>query len=332
MTTLVTGGCGFVGLNLAEELLAKGESVVLLDRNPLPRDALRVLDRHSGRLIVAAADVCDAARVAEIFKTFGVRRVIHTAVITAGAQRESDETKQVIDVNLNGTVNVLRAAKDSLCGRIVSVGSGAAYGKTLLEGQPLREETSPSRPDTIYGITKLASEQTALRLAELWDLDVVCVRIGTVFGPWELDTGVRDLLTPQWQVARVAVAGGEAIVPAIEPRRDWIYSRDVASGLIAVLEHAAPRYRLYHLSSGIEWEGGFAQWCDTLRQAYPKFSWRVAANGEKPNVSFVVEGDRAPMLIGRITKDIGFQPRCRPSDAHADYIRWIVEHEAFIEA
>jgi UDP-glucuronate 4-epimerase len=332
MTTLVTGGCGFVGLNLAEALIAKGEQVVLLDRISLTPAAQRKFNDHADQVSVVQADVRDAAGLAEVFRSHGIRRVIHTAVITAGTERESAQANDVIDVNLRGTLNVLEAAKAARCKRVVCVSSGAAYGKTLFEQGPLREETSPSRPDTVYGITKFAAEQIALRLGDLWGLDVICVRIGSVCGPWEVDTGVRDLLTAQLQVARLAVRGQEAVVPAKEVRRDWVYSRDVAAGLVAVLGAEKPKHRIYHLSSGFAWDGTFSHWCNLLREAYPKFSWHVAAHGETPNVSFLVVGDRASMAIERIIEDIGFQPRFGPCEAYADYITWMREHQAFMEA
>lgn len=331
MTTLVTGGCGFVGLNLAEELIAKGEHVVLLDRIGLTPAAQSVFRHHAAHVSVVQADVRDAPRLAEVFRSHGIRRVIHTAVITAGAERESAQANDVIEVNLRGTVNVLEAAKAARCTRVICVSSGAAYGKTLFEPTPLREETSASRPDTVYGITKFAAEQIALRLGDLWGLDVICVRIGSVCGPWEVDTGVRDLLTAQLQVARLAVRGQAAVVPTKEVRRDWVYSRDVAAGLVAVLDAQTPKHRVYHLSSGIPWDGTFSHWCDLLHEAYPKFSWHIAARGETPNVSFLVEGDRASMVIERIVEDIGFRPRFGPREAYADYLRWMREHQAFME-
>jgi UDP-glucuronate 4-epimerase len=90
------------------------------------------------------------------------------------------------------------------------------------------------------------------------------------------------------------------------------------------------RHRVYHLASGIEWSGAFTQWCGALRGAYPRFSWRTAVEGEDPNVSFVVQRDRATMDIRRLVDDTGFSANFGPADAYEDYIRWIPGHEAMV--
>jgi nucleoside-diphosphate-sugar epimerase len=332
MTILVTGGGGFVGLNIVEELLARNERVVLFDRHGLPRLASSISSGHKLELSVITGDVRDTTSLRAIFQDYGIKRVVHTAVITADAAREARAPGEIVEVNVGGTINLLEAARSANCERVAYVSSGQAYGKTHDLGQALHEEVSPSRPEDVYAITKFAAESIALRLGTLWKMHVVCVRLGSVCGPWEFDTGVRGMLTPHLQVAQIALRGGTAIVPPKEVWRDWIYSRDVAKGLIKVLLAAAPHHTVYHLTSGIDWRGSFAAWCETLKRAYPTFSWRSAADGERPNVSFVLERDRAPMDIERIVKDVGFEPQFGPREAFEDYIRWIRGHEDFIRA
>jgi UDP-glucuronate 4-epimerase len=330
MTTLITGGGGFVGINLAEILIAQGEQVVLFDRHGLPAPALQALQRGNIPPSIVTGDVRDAGMLAAVFKDFGIERVVHAAVITSDSARESRHPEDIIDINVQGTVNLLAAARAARCRRIVCISSGAAYGTTLYETAPVREEVSPSRPESLYGITKFAAEQIALRLASLWELDVICVRLGSVFGPWELDTGARDRLSPHFQLAQLALRGEAALLPSKEVRRDWVYSRDVASGLAALLQAPRPGHSSYHLSSGVAWEGAIADWCGKLRNAYPRFSWRMAAKNERPNVNYHADRDRASMDITRIAHDIGFTPRFGPHQAHADYSDWIRSNEAFM--
>lgn len=323
MNVLVTGGCGFVGLNVAEALLAAGDDVVLFDRIGPPAGASAAFRAGGGRFTVIQGDVLDARALGAAVKEHGVQGVIHAAVITAGAEREARDAESILRVNVGGAVNAMRAAKDGKCTRFVYVSSGAAYGKTHDEGKLLQEEASPSRPADLYGLSKFTAEQAGARLADVWGLDVVSVRLGTVFGPWEFDTGVRDMLSPYLTTARMAARGEAAVVPPKEPWRDWVYSRDVAAGFVRVLKASALRHRLYHLSSGMDWRGGFARWCDLLRAAYPRFSWRHAKEGEQANVSFIVDRDRSAMDIGRITVDAGFRPAFGPDAAYRDYVAWL---------
>lgn len=330
MAILITGGCGFVGINLAEALLARGESVVLFDRRGLPVAAVTELQPWASALKVIEGDLRDKVALEQVMRNYRVERAVHAGVITAGAARESSEPNEIIAINLCGTVSLLEAARSAGCGRVLYVSSGSAYGRTLDEVGPLHEEGSPSRPESLYGITKYAAEQTALRLRELWDFDVVCARLGSVFGPWEYGTGARDRLSPQLQLACFAVSGGAAVLPSREVRRDWVYSRDVANGLMQLLFAQRPQYGMYHLSAGRDWSGFFPRWCDTLRITYPQFSWRLATPGELPNVNYQADRDRASMDIGRVTSDIGFVPQFGPRDACADFSAWIRTHEAFI--
>ena len=81
-------------------------------------------------------------------------------------------------------IKVLDAAHRHSAQRIIYIGSGAAYGESLYRLPRLYEE-SPSIPKTLYSITKHAAERMCMRLRELWTLDLACVRLGTVIGPWE---------------------------------------------------------------------------------------------------------------------------------------------------
>jgi UDP-glucuronate 4-epimerase len=332
MTTLVTGGCGFVGINIAEELLKKKEDVVLYDRLGLPAAAQNALRAHAARLTAISGDVKDVATLNKVLREFEIRDVIHAAAITPGAEREAREPREILDVNVGGTIDLLEACRKAGCKRFLYVSSGVAYGKAHDDGRVLREELSSPRPDDINGITKFAGEQIALRLGALWNLQVACVRVGTVCGPWEFETGVRDQLSVQLQVAKLAVRGESALVPASESWRDWIYSRDVAAGLVAVLKAPTLRHCMYQLSAGSHWSGSLIDWCEMLRKAFPGFAWRIVASGEQPNVNFPSGRNRTPMDIRRIVEDIGFKPRFGSREAYDDYVKWIQSHLEFMRA
>ena len=332
MTTLVTGGAGFVGVNIVEQLLDEGNVVVVYDRQPFSLSESRTAERHHERLHIVVGDVTDEKRLKAVSRQHNIDDFVHAAVITAGAARESAEPGRIVDVNVRGTISALSAARECRCGRFVYVGSGQAYGSTHDEGVRLHEERSPSRPADIYGISKFAAEQVALRLGALWALHVVCIRLGSVLGPWERDTGVRDMLSPYFQVAMSALRGETAILPATMVWRDWIYSRDAADGIVRALHAVAPNHRLYHLASGFDWQGTFTGWCSMLQDKYPAFSWRLAAEGDQPNVSFLLTRDRAPMDVTRIMDDFDFTPRFGPVEAHQDYAQWLADHEAWLLA
>lgn len=315
---LVTGGAGFVGVNVVQALLERGEDVVSFDAGALPAAAERVLAACGGRLTIERGSVLDAASVYMLFRRHRIERVIHAAAVTSGPQREARDPLMIVDVNLRGTINVLEAARKHEVGRTVYVGSGAAYGESLYN-LPRLYETTPSVPTSLYSITKHAAERMCMRLAALWEIDLVCVRLGTVIGPWERDTGVRDNFGTHSQLAAMARSGRAAVLPEREVQRDWIYVRDVAAGLVALAYAAAPGHAVYNLSSGVLWERPIETWCRTLKAAYPAFDYRPEGDGAEPNVWYT-DRDRGIMDIGRIEQAVGFRVKYPMETAYEDFL------------
>ena len=330
LKVLVTGGTGFVGLNIVEALLARGDEVVVASDAELPPYARGVLGRLPGKLKDVRADVADARAVDAMFAEHRPEKVVHAAVITAGEAREFASFDRIVDVNLKGTAHVLAAAVAQSVRRLVYTSSGSAYGRALVGGGTVTEDT-PAQPDNLYSITKHASERVCARFRELRGLDVVWARLGSVFGPWERNTGVRDSLSLQFQVFRHVLAGNEVVLPRIEARRDWVYSRDVASGILSLLDAGTLHHQLYNLSSGIDWTNYGMRWCDALRHTMPQLRSRVAEEGEAANVSFLGHRDRAIMSIGRLSTETAFRPRAASDDVFPEFVAWLGTHRRYHE-
>jgi UDP-glucose 4-epimerase len=303
-----------------EALLERGEKVVSLDAGAPPPAARKALAAHGRALGVETGTVLERDCLDDLFRRHRVERVIHAAAVTSGPKREARDPASILDVNVRGTLNVLESARKHAVRRMVYVGSGAAYGDTLYRLPRLYEE-SPCVPTTLYSITKHAAERTCMRLKELWALDLVCVRLGTVIGPWERDTGVRDNYGTHSQLARQARAGKTAVLTPREVQRDWIYSRDVARALIDLAYAPKLDHTLYNVSSGAAWEAPIHAWCEALTRSFPGFNYRVAQPGEEPTIWYT-DRDRGLMDIGRLAQDIGFRPRSM-AEAYEAFIEWM---------
>src|SRR5438105_4596198 len=109
MTTLVTGGTGFVGFNVLEALLAAGREVVAMDRGPLHPAEERAAAPYKKQLTLIQADIRDAEELADIVERLKVDGIIHCAAMTAGTEREATDPASVVNINLLGTINVLDA-------------------------------------------------------------------------------------------------------------------------------------------------------------------------------------------------------------------------------
>lgn len=238
-------------------------------------------------------------------------------------------------MNLGGTVNVLTAARDAGVRRVLYPSSIAVYGQSLFN-RPLLDEDQPAVPEGLYGVSKYAGERAALRIGELGDLDVVVGRIGNVFGPWEGETGLRDLVTPLAQIAACAARGREAVLPDVTLQRDLIYSRDLASALLALLDAPAAAVPVLNLSVVDDWSDIYRRWCRALQQAMPAFRWRVAQQGTGPDVANIEYHDLRPrgrLDTSRLARHLGFRPAFAPDRALADYAAWLQSHrDYFAEA
>ena len=169
---LVTGGAGFIGSHLVDELVGQGNKVVVIDN----------LSSGKKEYINPMADfynldICDFNKISPVFK--GVDYVFHLAAIPRVPVSIQDPVG-TSKVNILGTINVFKAAIDNKVKRIVFASSSAIYGNQ--EKLPLEENMTPN-PLSPYGLQKLAGEQAAKMFVELHKVPIVCLRYFNVYGP-----------------------------------------------------------------------------------------------------------------------------------------------------
>jgi UDP-glucose 4-epimerase len=321
MRILIFGGTGFVGLNIATALLARGHTVTLFDRGALPPAAEKEFVRYADRLTAIRDDITDRQAVEAVIAA-GYEAIILGAAITAGAERDAADPETILRVNLLAQVPILTAARASGVARIINLSSAAAYGTSTFRNVPLDEETACD-PVSLYAITKFASEKVAARLAALWQVEIISVRLSAVFGPWERATGVRDTLSPQAQILAAMQAGREAVLPR-PGVRDWIYAPDVAEAVTLLIEAARPRHRLYNISTGAEWRA--LQWGQELAALHSGFVCRLAEAGEAPTIDLHSPADRAPLSVARLAQEFGWRARFGCADSAAGLSRWWQRH------
>jgi UDP-glucose 4-epimerase len=321
MRILIFGGTGFVGLNIATALLARGHAVTMFDRAGLPPAAQRVFAPYADRLTTVQGDVTDRQIVEETIGR-GYEAIVLGATITAGPEREAADPETILRVNLLAHVPVLSAAWRSRVGRIINLSSGSAYGTSAFQSMPLDEETA-CNPVSLYAITKFASERVAARLAALWSCEIINVRLSAVFGPWERATGVRDTLSPQAQILAAMQQGREAVLPR-PGVRDWIYAPDVAEAVTLLIEAATPKHQLYNISTGVEWSA--LQWGQQLGALHSGFTCRLAEADEAATVDLHGPADRAPLSVERMAQEFGWRARFGCAESAADLCVWWTQH------
>ena len=310
MAILVTGSSGFIGAALCAALVDRGDEVIGVDRRPS-----HGFSGPSGAFRFVATDVTQPGAIEAAFRMAPIDRVVIGAAITADRAREARDPAGIVAVNVGAVAETIRCAAAAGVGRIVHLSSAAVYGDNGCSAPVLDEDRIPPAPTSLYGITKLAGERTALRLRDVFELDLVAGRLGTCFGPYEHATGARDTLSAPWQVLQHARAGTPVILPR-PGRKDWLYIRDAVSAIAALLDAPQPLPRtVYNLAAGFEWT--VAEWCAAVGRLNPSFGWSIGANA---NVDFYGDVDRAPLSAVRLIADLGFSPAYDMDRALADYL------------
>jgi len=219
---LVTGGAGFIGSHLVEELIRRGEQVRVLDN--LSSGKRRNL-AHIPGVEFLDGDLVDPAACARA--TEGVEYVLHQAAIPSVPRSVKDPVTSNRS-NIDGTLNILVAARDAGVKRLVYAGSSSAYGDTPT--QPKHEEM-PTNPLSPYALQKLVGEQYCQMFTRLYGLETVTIRYFNVFGPRQDPgspySGVISLFSTAVLEGRQPTIYGDG-----GQTRDFTYVANVVDGVL----------------------------------------------------------------------------------------------------
>jgi nucleoside-diphosphate-sugar epimerase len=229
---MITGGAGFIGSHLAEHILGEGHEVVVVDNFATGHPANLApigtsIDMHE-------IDIRDADAIAKAM--LGVEYVFHQAALPS-VPRSIDVPIESNEVNVNGSLNVLVAARDAGVKRVVFAGSSAAYGDVEEE---FKHEDMIPRVKSPYAAAKVAAENYCLVFNEVYDLETVVIRYFNVFGPRQDPNSAYAAVIPLFATAMIddarPLVNGDGT-----QSRDFTYIENVVSGnMLAMHAEKAP--------------------------------------------------------------------------------------------
>lgn len=323
MTTLVTGGIGWVPSHICLELARAGEHVVAFD--VMKPDSLfdELLGEFGERVQYVHGDTTSVKSIQAACLAHDVTSIIHAAAITPRIDRERSEPARIVDVNLVGTLNALEVAR-SIDGlrRFVYISSGAAIGE--VPGAVVIDESTPSHATSLYGITKHSSERLVSRYRDLFGLDAVSVRLANVFGPMERMTPGYAGATELREMLRIHAAGSPVLVNSLAgPWLDWTYVGDIAEGVQRIWQAPHLAYDVYTNTCGVAYSIGDV--LNAFRRHLPGFAYDVVPE-EKAN--YLVSGDPPGAVPSnrRMAEDLGWIPQTSFDDGMRLYLDWIQRH------
>jgi nucleoside-diphosphate-sugar epimerase len=238
---LVTGGAGFIGINIVEELLRKGETVRVMDNfSTGKRENLSDLP---GSVEVLEGDVRSYHIVREAVE--GIDVILHEAALPS-VPRSIRDPLTTNEVNVVGTLNVLQAARDARVKRVVFASSSSVYGDN--PELPKREMLKPS-PLSPYAVSKLAGEQYCQAFSKIYKMETVCLRYFNVFGPRQDPGSAYAAVIPKFiQSAltdHVPVIYGDG-----EQSRDFTYVSNVVDANIRAATADCPPGTVMNIACG----------------------------------------------------------------------------------
>ena len=242
MTSLVTGGAGFIGSNLVRALLERG-------------DAVRVLDNFStGRRGNLAGLESDVELIEGELRSYervhaavrGCELVFHLGAL-GSVPRSVQDPLTTSAVNVEGTLNVLLAARDEGVRRVVFASSSSVYGNSA--ELPLRESLAPD-PISPYGVAKLAAERYCVSFSRVYhSFETVVLRYFNVFGPRQDPASQYAAVVPLFVTA---IAAGEpvTIYDDGEQSRDFTYVDNVVAANLRAADAEGVSGRIFNVSAG----------------------------------------------------------------------------------
>ena len=215
---LVTGGAGFIGCNLARHILARGHEVVVLDNFATGKRAN--LADIAGRIELIEGDVRDRKTMDRAVKDCAA--IFHEAAL-GSVPRSIADPVATHDVNVNGTITVLEAARAAGVKRIIFAASSSAYGDQ--KESPKHEGMAPM-PISPYAAGKVAGEAYMRGYAAVYGLETLCLRYFNVFGPYQDPQGAYAAVIPAF-VSRLLHGQPPIVFGDGQQTRDFCYIQNV---------------------------------------------------------------------------------------------------------
>jgi len=229
---VVTGGAGFIGSHLAEELTRQGCHVVIIDNLATGRLENIAHLRDSQNVEFIKDTILNLPRLKQLFNN--AEYIFHEAALPS-VPRSIANPQASHEVNVTGTLNVLFAAKENSIKKVVYASSSAVYGD--MPTLPKREDMTPN-PLSPYAVGKLAAEYYCLVFHQVYGLPTVCLRYFNVFGPRQDPDSPYAAVIPRF-IKSVFEGNPPVIFDDGEQSRDFAYVRDVVAASILAAESGA---------------------------------------------------------------------------------------------
>lgn len=319
MKILVTGGAGFIGSWTCETLLSQGHEVICVDNfNDYydPKQKERNIEKivNNPNFTLFRADIRNFDFLKDIFLKNKPDKVIHLAAM-AGVRNSIDNPKIYVDVNVNGTINILELAKEFNVKNVVYASSSSVYGNN--KKTPFSEIDNVDYPISSYAATKKSGELLCHTYNNLHDINIACLRFFTVYGPRGRPDMAPFIFTKnisEENPINVFLLNQNVLRfnDSKSSKRDYTYITDIVDGIIASLD--VKGYEIINLGNNRPIELNY--FISLIEQNVGKKAQKI----EKPMQPGDVEITYAD--ISKAQKLLGYNPKVPIEEGLKKFVEW----------
>lgn len=311
---LVTGGAGFIGSHLVDNLLAEnGCEVTVVDNfNDFyaPEIKRANIEPHlsNPNFKLCEADICCAETMRRVFAENRFDAIVHLAA-WAGVRPSLLNPRLYTEVNVKGTLNLLELAKEFAVKQFIFGSSSSVYGINCRI--PFSEEDKIQKPISPYAATKAAGELLCHTFSHLYDIRAVCLRFFTVYGARQRpDLAIHKFSQLIWQGKPIQVFGDGTT------RRDYTYVDDIIQGVRAAIVYDKSKYEIFNLG-----ESQTIELNDLIELLEKNL-------GKKANIErYEIQPGDVPVTFADITKAkelLNYQPQTKIEDGIPKFTDWFI--------
>jgi len=312
MKVLVTGAAGFIGSHLCERLLRDGWQVLGVDNFDDFYDPQ--IKRHNiagclenDNFELVEADIRDRTAMNDVVAS-GVDIIVHLAA-RAGVRPSIDQPLLYADVNVNGTIVLLEAAKEQRTGKFIFGSSSSVYGNN--KKVPFSEDDNVDFPISPYAATKKAGELICHTYHHLYEMSITCLRYFTVYGPRQRpDLAIHKFARLIGQGKPISIYGDGTM------SRDFTYIDDIIEGTVAAMEKCGG-FHIYNLGESRPIT------VNDLVAEIEKALGKKAIKEYVPPQPGDVERTYADVI--KAVNELGYNPSTNIADGLARFVAWLKE-------